>query len=353
MKVTAILKGRIDSNGHQPVQIRITQGDKRTFRPTKIKVEPRLFEKGRVKKEHPGAREYNQTLDNLIIQYQAQALTGFEKKQPKTDLYQYIASVIRHLERGDGTLRQYQSQINKLQKFRPQVYVTDLNHEFFNRYKAHLKALGNDSNTVWSSFKFLKTFVNKALDDKLLKEDPFKKWEFPTYVDPHKSYLTEAEVKKIDQYCAKKQCTPALLEVGTWFLIGCYTGLRISDIKAFDKKKNIISGRLVFKTIKTGEVVGLPLTPRLKKYFDRVNYQPLSMHENTYNKLLKVLAGVAGIEKRVHAHLSRHTAAMMLANAGVSQEVTAKILGQTNLKTTAVYYKISNKRIDMEMKKLR
>ena len=352
MKVTAILKGMIDKNGHQPVQIRIADSGKRWFKPTGIKVDPELFKNGKIDKKHPKAADYNKTLEILIIQYQAQALNGFEKKHEPLSLYDYIGKTIEHLTRNDETVRQYRTQINKLKRFRTEIYLTDLNHDFFNQYKAHLRKIGNSGNTIWSGFKFLKTFTSKAVDERLLKEDPFKNWEFPKYVDPYRNYLTEAEVKKIDKFCNSKACTPALFEVGTWFLIGCYTGLRISDIKAFDKKKNIIGGRLVMKTQKTGEIVGLPVSAKLKAYFERVDYK-LSMHQNTYNKLLKVLAGAVGLDKNVHAHLSRHTAAMMLANAGVSQEVTGKILGHMNLKSTSTYYKISNKRIDTELKKVR
>lgn len=136
-------------------------------------------------------------------------------------------------------------------------------------------------------------------------------------------------------------------------MIGCYSGLRISDIKAFDKKKNIIGGRLIVYTQKTKEPVSIPVKGKLKYYLQLVKYQPLSMHENTYNKLLKVIAAACGIDKNLHAHVSRHTAAMMLSNAGVSIEVTAKILGHKKLATTVIYYKISNTRIDLELKKLK
>ena len=353
MKVTAILKGRIDSNGHQPIQIRINHEGVRYFKPTHIKITPALFEKGRVKNAHPKALEHNKTIERLIIQYQAQALAGFEKKVQKINLYTFIATTIQHLTRKDSTVRQYQAQVSKLKAFRPAVNVDELNHTFFNGYKKHLQKIGNDENTIWSAFKFLKTFVKKAMNDGHLKSDPFLNWEFPKYTDPQKSFLTEKEVKQIDKFCQDKKCPKMLEEAGAWFLIGCYTGLRISDIKAFDKKKNIVNNRLVFHTQKTGEIVGLPISSRLKKYFEKVDFRPLSMHENTYNQLIKVIAASAGITKHISSHTARHTAAMMLANAGVSIEVTAKILGHASTKTTNIYYKITNKRIDSELKKLK
>jgi integrase/recombinase XerD len=352
MKVTAILKGMIDSNGHQPIQIRINQGKKKTFKPTHIKVDPKLFEKGKIKPAHPKSREHNKTIENLILQYQAQAIEGFKKKTPRTDFYQFVNKTMRHLTRADGTHRYYGSQERKLKKFAPTLHLDQIDKDFLNEYKLWLEARDNNPNTVWAAFKYLKTFYNIALDDGLVTSNPFKKVKVP-YVNPDKTYLTSEEVKKIDKFIKDKKQPPALVEAGTWFLIACYTGLRISDIIRFDKKIHIHGGRLVIRTQKTKDIVGLPIDDRLKGYFQRVGWLPLSMHVNTYNKLIKVIASAVGIDKHISTHSARHTAGMLLANAGVSQEVAARILGHSSLKSTSIYYKISNIRIDNELKKLK
>lgn len=351
MTVTAILKGLIDANGHQPIQIRISHEGKRTFKPTHIKVAPALFVDGKVSTKHPKHKEHNKTIETLIIQYQAQALEGFKKKAVKVEFFDYVDTAIEHLERSKGTRRQYGSQITKLKEFNPSFYLHEVDKDFLDQYKAWLKKRGNEGNTIWSSFKFVRTFIRKAKKEKLIDENPFENYEFPKYVEPQKNYLSKEEVKNIDKFCLDKKCPPQLFEAGTWFLIACYTGLRISDIKAFDRKKNIIADRLVIKTEKTKEMVGLPIDARLTRYFERVEYKPLSMHENTYNKILKVLAAVAGVDKHITTHTARHTAAMLLADAGVSREVVAKILAHKDMRSTGTYFKITNKRIDHDLKK--
>jgi integrase/recombinase XerD len=351
MKVTALLKGMIDQNGQQPIQIRISDRGKRSFKPTGIKVTPEQFWKGQVK-DHPKAKQYNETIKNLIITYQAQTLQGeVKKKTPRTDFFGYVESVKRTVKRKPGTLRQYSSQVNKLKSFAPTLYLSDITKEFLNQYRTHLEKKGNDNNTVWSSFKFIRGFVRRAHKEKLILEYPFSNYEFPKYDQVNKPYLTKKELQAIEKKILLKTTPPKLFEAGIWFLIASQTGLRISDIKAFDKQKNIISGRLVVKMEKGGDYVGLPILPKVKKYLSLVKYKPLSLHENTYNELLKVLAAVSGIDKKISSHTARHTAAMLLANAGVSQEVTAKVLGHRDLRATAHYYKITNQRIDMEIKK--
>jgi integrase len=167
----------------------------------------------------------------------------------------------------------------------------------------------------------------------------------------NKAYLLPDEIKKIDKFVSDKKCPEELKFVGTWFLIACHTGLRLSDIKAFDKKKNIHAGRLVVKTVKTGEIVGMAVTPKIKAHFEKINYKPLHYTGEAYNRLLKLISIGAGIDKKITSHTARHTAAMSFANAGISQEVTAKILGHSDMRSTKTYYKITNQRIDMEMKK--
>lgn len=353
MKVTAILKGMIDQNGHQPIQIRIADGDKRHFKSTGIKVSPDLFENGRVSKKHPKAKEFNQQLETKIIQYQAQALDGFKKKKTKVDFYAYTNNAIAGMQRAAGSFRQYQSQISKLKTFAPTLAMTEINKDWLNAYREYLRSIGNSENTIWAAFKFLKTFIQKAWKEEVIEKNPFLNYEFPKYQEPDKLYLTEAEIKAFDKVTRSKDLSYNLKQSGIWFLIACDTGMRISDIEKFDANKHIVGGRLVFRTEKTKELVGLPIDDHLRKLFERVEYKRLSINRNYYNELIKIVATAAGIEKHITSHTARHTAAMSLANKGISEEVTAKILGHRDRRATSTYYKITNQRIDMELKKRR
>lgn len=355
MKVTAILKGHIDINGHQPIQIRISDKGKQRFVPTHIKVEPRLFTEGRVKSSHPKAKLYNERIATMILQCQAQNVEGLQKKTPKVNFYEYVERVISGLTRKPGSLRQYQSQLTKLKEFNPSFYLSEVNHDFLDRYQAFLKTRGNDGNTIWSSFKFLRKFIRQAHKTRLIDSYPFDNYEFPKYVEPDKVWLTENDLSKIDNLL-QLDISPRLKEAGNWFLIACHTGLRISDIKRFDYKKHVINGRLVMRTQKGGRHVGLDLKehfPEVLELLERVEFKRLSMHENTYNELIKMVAAAADVDKHISSHTARHTAAMSLANKGVSQEVVAQILGHTDLRSTRTYFKITNQRIDLELSRVK
>ena len=72
-----------------------------------------------------------------------------------------------------------------------------------------------------------------------------------------------------------------------------------------------------------------------------------------YNRLLKLIIKGSGINKKISSHSGRHSAAMKFTNAGIRQEVIAKILGHKDLRSTRTYSKISNIAIDNELKKLK
>lgn len=53
---------------------------------------------------------------------------------------------------------------------------------------------------------------------------------------------------------------------------------------------------------------------------------------------MKELAAEAGIVKRVHPHLFRHTIAQYLADRGMPENLLQKFLGHESPRTTQIYY---------------
>ncbi len=72
------------------------------------------------------------------------------------------------------------------------------------------------------------------------------------------------------------------------FIIGCWTGLRISDLKRLGGKDNIKDGLLTITTQKTSRSVTIPVTDELQavlnKYPDRLPKIPTDQH---YNREIK------------------------------------------------------------------
>lgn len=354
MKVTAILKGTKDKHDRRTVYIRTNLGEKRTFKALKIRVTENQWDAKNMKViAHPKASIYNQTIKKEIAERE---LKSDDQTYKQTNFIQYGRQCISHWQalksKGEPQLRQYHYELKKLERHNDTINLKDIDNRFFTTLLKYCYSLGNVENTVWKTFSKVHAILEQAVEDKLLPRNPMDDFKSrPVYRDPKRDFLTPEKLKEVEKFALASD-SAAQKFATLWFLIGCYTGLRFSDMKTFDKKKHIIGGRLIKNTVKTGEIISLPLKGKIKELLDLVKYKPLAIKNESYNRMLKTIADKCDIDINLTAHVSRHTAAMMLANAGVSIEVTAAILGHTSTKHTKIYYRISNKRIDDELGKI-
>lgn len=352
MTITAILRPHKDKHDRQPVVIRITKGNNRVYKKTNIKVLADDFENGKVKETVHNHKFYNLVIKRLITEAEMELINPVSKF-PDADFYKYCYSCFNQWDKtkASETLRQYTSEINKLKTFAPSVKLSNITPEWLNRYQAFCFAQKNTVNTVHKNLKFVRLIIRKAKKEGLLEKNPFDIFEMPKYKNPQKKYLTRDQVSLIEKLIYNKELPETVRHVAAWFCIGCYTGLRFSDMQQFNKKEHIINNRMILYTMKTGTPVSMPESDKLRKLFEEVNYKWVGITNIHYNRILKAIATICELGN-LSAHQSRHTAAILWANSGISQEVTAKLLGHTDLKSTAIYYHITNLRIDDELKKL-
>jgi hypothetical protein len=69
----------------------------------------------------------------------------------------------------------------------------------------------------------------------------------------------------------------------------------------------------------------------------------------TYNILLKKVAQLCSIDKNMSSHVARHTFATQTLTKGVSIESVSKMLGHTNINTTQIYARVTDKKVSHEM----
>lgn len=68
----------------------------------------------------------------------------------------------------------------------------------------------------------------------------------------------------------------------------------------------------------------------------------LQYSERSIAQFLQKYATLAGVNKRVHPHLIRHTSATHLVEMGTDMSIIQRLLGHSNIKTTHLYGHISN-----------
>jgi site-specific recombinase XerD len=286
------------------------------------------------------------------------AINGNASKYPDADFRSYVIRTLGQWEgeRSPSTIQQYQTECDKFLEWAGDTKLSRITIDVLNDYKAYLFKEGNDgkpysANTIWKSFKDLKRIISKAHLERIIEHNPFELFDNVKYKNPPKAYLTIDQVEAIDKYVKKNVAPERIQFVANWFLIGCYTGLRFSDMQKFTRKQHIKAGRLILYTTKTGELVSLPIKEKLDDLLRRIQYKGLDLSNQKYNDYLKIVGEAAEVGP-LNAHKSRHTFAVMCAEKGISPEVTAKLMGITSLKTVAVYYKITGSRIDEEFDKL-
>ena len=146
-------------------------------------------------------------------------------------------------------------------------------------------------------------------------------------------------------------------ELKSAFLFACFTGLRLSDIRAFTWNKVLEtpdgSTRYIrVRMLKTQQFVNVPLSRdalgflRETEDADEPVFR-LSSAVSVIENRLSEWAENAGIEKHVTFHVSRHTFATMMLTVGVDIYTVSNLLGHKNVATTQIYGKIiDRKKID-------
>jgi integrase/recombinase XerC len=243
------------------------------------------------------------------------------------------------------TIKMYQSQSRKLKKFSEELPFNELTPFFWKRYDSHLISLGNNPNTRWKAFRFIKTFINKAIENGLLKTDPLKyvKVRKP---EGNRANLSIAEIKKLEQLY-DGTITKELKSVLGYFLFACFTGIRFRDVVDL-KQTNVCREEgteyIRFVQHKTGDQVTIPLCKKALKYLPPVGISGSPVFKpycnQATNRMLKDIIIQANINKVISFHCARHSTCSILLELGGDIYTISKILGHRKISTTQLYTKV-------------
>jgi integrase len=142
--------------------------------------------------------------------------------------------------------------------------------------------------------------MNEAVDRKLTANLQFKNKRFKNLEEHSESiYLSEDEIKELyDLDLAKSE---RLNKVRDLFIIGCYTGLRFSDLSQLRPENiNELGNMVKIRTQKTDEVVIIPLNSYIKKILTKYGGNPPEAYSNQkMNEYLKDLGKEAKIKENI------------------------------------------------------
>lgn len=242
-----------------------------------------------------------------------------------------------------STIAVYITLKRNIENFDKDISFNELSIFWWLRFEMYLIEKPNSKNTVFKQFKTLKTFINHAILQGVIKENPLKSAKVEK--EPGKTiYLTLEEVNKLEELY-KKDISKKYLTVLRYFLFSCYTGLRFGDIEEL-KFKHIFDGNYIEKVMRKGKrkLINIPLSNRAKALLPKMSLleKPVfHVYSNQFtDRALKDIMILAKINKRISFHSSRHTNGTLTLMLSGNIVAVQKLLGHSKIETTLLYAKL-------------
>lgn len=304
----------------------------------------------RIKSEFLGKKDEIDTLMQL-----------FEKHN--TDISKQVGISVSKatLQKYNVCKRHFSDFLDKQYK-RNDLKLTELTYLIIREFDLYLRTVvGQNSNTATKTMKTFKTITLLGQKMGVLLHDPFMNHRF--HLEPvNRGFLTDEEILLIAN---KEIGIPRLELVRDIFIFSCFTGLAYIDVSNLTPDHIVTLGDkqwIMTQRQKTSVETNILLLdiPKaiIDKYCDNSAYPKREnklfpiLSNQKMNAYLKEIADLCGIKKNLTFHLARHTFATMSLSKGVPMESVSKMLGHTNIKTTQIYARITNKKIEHDMEEL-
>jgi integrase len=120
---------------------------------------------------------------------------------------------------------------------------------------------------------------------------------------PLKTFLTLKELERLERVEVKSDQEQLVLDE---FLIGAFTGMRISDARVVTEE-NMMNGSISYVSIKTGIHAVVPMKEGIAERIRRVQTNECTISTMGFNKAIRRLAQRAGITERVTVYKAGET----------------------------------------------
>lgn len=299
-------------------------------------------------------------------------LTGKARVEVRTldYLQNHIEEIVIRGQIKPISLNKYRQSLNSLIEFIPQKYglpdlpIDQVNYEFINAYDLFLKQTYHlHKNTINKYHSRFRTLLLRALAEGIITKQPYANFKLIT-VKSDREFLGQDDLNKIG--LADLSHNLSLDKVRDIFIFSCYTGLRFQDAQNLTTSNLTMHKNkpfLRYAQEKTGLAVDIPLLPAAKKIIDKYKNAPErivltkllpKISNQKVNTYLKLVSDLAGIQKNLTHHMARHTFATTIClNNGMPMEDVSRLLGHSSIKTTQVYGRITQDRLQKSMEKIR
>lgn len=365
----------LNAEGKANVELDVSFGGKRRYVPTGYAVKPSEFdEKQKRVKNHKYAPQINNKIDLQIREIRDREMelinsgnyyTIEELLSDKGDTENNFLDFARKdANRRPVTQHQksaYNTLFRDLENFSGKYIPFDrLTIGFIKDFDLYLHNLTPPlhQNTIAKRHVLMKSFVNAAIDEKLLEIDPYLRFKSKR-VETERFALTEQELAAFENL----RCPDSTSElVKDLFLFGCYTGLRFEDIMELTTQSIVKTedGKVFLHTRenKTQKLKDIPL----HKLFGGKSIAIVDKYANKYrstlfprvtnqhaNRILKGFGYALHIEKPLSFHISRHTCGTIIAEKTGNPYAVKDLLNHSDIHTSMRYTHTAKNHLEKEL----
>lgn len=229
-----------------------------------------------------------------------------EDKQEQIGLFEYMDNFCGYKmgKIADTTLRSYKQTKNLLERFNPNLDFEDIDLMFYDDFVHFLEEDNKSLNTIGKHIKNFKVFLRSATQDGVNKNMIFTRSDFKAPKEQTTAiYLDDDELKKLANQNLSE--FPNLDRARDIFLIGCYTGQRVSDYNGLTKEDIVTRDGIQFfkiKQRKTKKELLCPITIEIQEILNKPannGRPPKKMNQQDINEYIKKAGKKAGIREMI------------------------------------------------------
>lgn len=232
-----------------------------------------------------------------------------------------------------------------------------INHAFLKKWEISHLGRGNTVNSLSVYMRTVRAIYNKAINVGLVEKQayPFAKYKIKS-APTEKRAISVESLKKIVHL--KLEPEHELFHVRNLFVASYLLyGMNYIDM-AFLSKSNIIEGRIRYRRKKTAKLYDIKITEQLQEilnyYIEDITsdgfvfpiikrsnlgdqYKDVEWSRKRFNRDLKKLAELCGIEEKLTSYVARHSFATQAMLNDIPLQAISAMMGHTRLSTTQVY----------------
>ena len=261
------------------------------------------------------------------------------------------------------TIRNYKSDLLDFFRFIKEKKVATLdevNRQVLRDYLGYLVGRGIVKGSIARKLSAIRSFYRYLMREKLITANPIERISSPKLDKRLPLFLTLNEVKQLLE--APDPSTPQGLRDRALLELLYASGLRVSELTSLELGQiNLDSNeiRVWGKGSKERVVLmGSPAAEALRNYFEQGRPKLLTAKRSSaifltrygqrlparsVQKILEHYTAKAGLKKRVHPHMLRHTFATHMLDGGADLRVVQELLGHEQLSSTQIYTHVTKK----------